>query len=98
MVNVRVAKANLVITEVPSFESPRVHGVSNLNAYRDGLRVLRTILAERRHSRGLRARWRAEAASGSTIDAAQGTAGSFAQPHLVTDMTTGAVAPGRWAR
>jgi len=92
LVNIRVAKANLVITEVPSFESPRVHGASNLSAYHDGLRVLRTILAERRQSRGLRARWKAEAASGSTIDAGQGTAGGFAQPHLVTEMTTGAAA------
>jgi glycosyltransferase involved in cell wall biosynthesis len=56
LVNIRVRKANLVITEVPSFESPRIHGVSNLNAFHDGLRVFRTILAERRHSRNLRAR------------------------------------------
>jgi glycosyltransferase involved in cell wall biosynthesis len=56
LVNIRVAKANLVISEVPSFESPRVHGVSNLNSFRDGLRVLRTILAERRQSRRLRER------------------------------------------
>jgi len=54
LLNIRVAKANLVISEVPSFESPRVHGVSNLNSFRDGLRVLRTILAERRQSRRLR--------------------------------------------
>jgi glycosyltransferase involved in cell wall biosynthesis len=56
LVNIRVRKANLVITEVPSFESPRIHGVSNLNAFHDGLRVFRTILAERRYSRSLRAR------------------------------------------
>ena len=54
--NIRVAKAGLRIDEVPSFESPRIHGVSNLNAFHDGLRVFRTILAERRHSRSLRAR------------------------------------------
>jgi glycosyltransferase involved in cell wall biosynthesis len=56
LVNIRVAKAGLVIREVPSFESPRVHGVSNLNSFSDGLRVLRTILAERRQSRRLRGR------------------------------------------
>jgi len=56
LVSIRVAKASLVISEVPSFESPRVHGVSNLNSFRDGMRVLRTILAERRQSRRLRAR------------------------------------------
>ena len=56
LVNIRVAKAGLVISEVPSFESPRVHGVSNLNSFRDGMRVLRTILAERRQSRRLSGR------------------------------------------
>lgn len=45
--NLRALKAGLVVVEVPSFEEERVHGVSNLNAFRDGIRVLRTILAER---------------------------------------------------
>jgi glycosyltransferase involved in cell wall biosynthesis len=48
LIHVRVAKAGLVVAEVPSFEHARIHGVSNLNAFRDGRRVLRTILAERR--------------------------------------------------
>ena len=47
LMNVRVAKAGLVIHEVPSFERERVYGESNLNAARDGLRVLRTIGVER---------------------------------------------------
>jgi glycosyltransferase involved in cell wall biosynthesis len=51
LINVRVAAAGLAVTEVPSFEHPRIHGVSNLNAFRDGLRVLRTILYERVTSR-----------------------------------------------
>ena len=51
LIHVRVAKAGLVIAEVPSFEHPRLHGVSNLNAFRDGRRVLQTILAERRRPR-----------------------------------------------
>jgi len=55
LINVRVAAAGLVVTEVPSFEHPRIHGVSNLNVIRDGLRVLRTILYERVSSRHLRA-------------------------------------------
>jgi len=90
LVNIRVAKASLAITEVPSFESPRIHGVSNLNAFHDGLRVFRTILAERRQSRSLRAKYMSEAASGDTIDAAQGTADSFAQGPHVVKMTTAA--------
>ena len=37
-------KAGLEIREVPSFELERRAGVSNLNAARDGLRILRTML------------------------------------------------------
>jgi glycosyltransferase involved in cell wall biosynthesis len=48
LINIRAAKAGLVIAEIPSFERPRIHGVSNLSARSDGLRVLRTILVERR--------------------------------------------------
>ncbi len=47
LINVRIAKAGLVVHEVPSFERPRIHGRSNLNAVRDGTRVLRTIALER---------------------------------------------------
>jgi len=48
LINVRIAKSPLVVAEVASFESRRLHGVSNLNAWRDGWRVLRLILSERR--------------------------------------------------
>lgn len=47
LINVRVAKARLPIVEVPSFEAPRIHGESNLRTFRDGTRVLLTILRER---------------------------------------------------
>jgi glycosyltransferase involved in cell wall biosynthesis len=47
LIHIRVAKAGLVVAEVPSFEHARIHGVSNLSAFRDGRRVLRTILTER---------------------------------------------------
>ena len=46
LIHVRVAKAGLTVAEVPSYEYSRIHGVSNLNAVRDGLRVMRTMLAE----------------------------------------------------
>ena len=46
MINVRVAASQLSIAEVCSYESSRIHGVSNLNAIRDGTRVLRTIQRE----------------------------------------------------
>jgi glycosyltransferase involved in cell wall biosynthesis len=53
LINIRVAVAGLNVTEVPSFEHPRIHGVSNLSPFSDGLRVLRTILAERRRASAL---------------------------------------------
>lgn len=53
LINIRIAKAGLIVKEVASYEHPRIHGVSNLNAFSDGIRVLRTILAERRHARCL---------------------------------------------
>ena len=51
LIHVRVAKAGLSVAEVPSFEFKRIHGVSNLNATRDGLRVVWTIFGERARSR-----------------------------------------------
>ncbi|AWK08389.1 glycosyl transferase [Streptomyces spongiicola] len=55
LMNIRVVKAGLRVQEVPSHEYLRIHGVSNLSAVRDGLRVLRVILKEkgvRRAARG----------------------------------------------
>jgi glycosyltransferase involved in cell wall biosynthesis len=48
LINVRVARAGAKITEVGSIEKARMHGVSNLRAVPDGIRVLHTILAEHR--------------------------------------------------
>jgi len=47
MINLRAHKAGLKIVEVPSYERPRIFGVSNLRALRDGWRVLGTIFKER---------------------------------------------------
>jgi glycosyltransferase involved in cell wall biosynthesis len=44
---VRAVTASLRIGEVASYESPRRYGKSNLHAWRDGRRVLRTLLRER---------------------------------------------------
>jgi glycosyltransferase involved in cell wall biosynthesis len=51
LIHVRVAEEGLRVAEVPSFEHPRIHGVSNLDAFGDGLRVLTTILVERHRAR-----------------------------------------------
>lgn len=47
LINIRIARSGLTIHEVPSFERERIHGQSNLRTFRDGWRVLRTILRER---------------------------------------------------
>jgi glycosyltransferase involved in cell wall biosynthesis len=41
--NIRALQAGLAVTEVPSREYARVHGVSNLRTFPDGWRVLKTI-------------------------------------------------------
>jgi glycosyltransferase involved in cell wall biosynthesis len=48
---IHAIKAGLRIAEVPSVESPRRYGTSNLRALRDGQRVLRTIARERMSQR-----------------------------------------------
>ncbi|MBP5940568.1 glycosyltransferase family 2 protein [Streptomyces acidiscabies] len=58
LINIRVVKAGLKVQEIPSHEYLRIHGVSNLRAVRDGLRVLRVILRERSNRRALRSRRR----------------------------------------
>lgn len=49
----RACITNLRITEVPSLELPRRHGQSNLRTFRDGRRVLWTLLKEAYRSRDL---------------------------------------------
>ena len=46
LLNVKAARSGLKVAEVPSFECGRLHGPSNLRAWPDGLRVLRTVLSE----------------------------------------------------
>ena len=52
LINIRIAKSGLTVHEVPSMEGHRLNGVSNLRAFSDGLRVLRTILFELRRGSG----------------------------------------------
>jgi Glycosyl transferase family 2 len=51
LIHCRFAAARVSITEVPSTELPRLHGQSNLRTFSDGMRVLRTIVAERHRQR-----------------------------------------------
>ena len=71
IINTRMAKAGVRITEVPSYEFERIHGESNLNTWRDGFRVLRALLVERGSQAGRRvpvAGRTATAASLGTVD------------------------------
>ena len=47
LMNIRAAKAGLRIHEIPSHESPRIFGASNLHTVRDGWRILKVIMRER---------------------------------------------------
>ena len=44
---VKACRSGMTVTEIPSFESERRYGTSNLNTFRDGWRVLRTLVLER---------------------------------------------------
>jgi glycosyltransferase involved in cell wall biosynthesis len=46
MINIRAAADGMKVGEVGSIEHERIHGESNLNTFRDGFRVLRTIFSE----------------------------------------------------
>ncbi|WP_433717438.1 glycosyltransferase family 2 protein [Actinoplanes sp. CA-051413] len=46
MINIRAAADGMKVGEVGSVEHARIHGQSNLNTFRDGFRVLRTIFSE----------------------------------------------------
>lgn len=47
---IRAVQSGLRIAEVPSLELPRRHGKSNLRTFRDGMRILRTMLREHKVS------------------------------------------------
>ena len=62
----RFALSKAIVVEVPSYEHDRYHGETNLNAIRDGFRVLWTLLRDRVHARRFRAlAGRRRAAGGS---------------------------------
>ena len=54
VINCRFAAAGVRIAEVPSVEKMRLFGMSNLHAVSDGLRVLKTLLTERRRASSIR--------------------------------------------
>ncbi len=86
MINIRAAADGLKVAEVPSIEHERIFGESNLNTFRDGTRVLRTIFSEWFRAR----RTRRDARKGRTAtvqpaapQAAQAVAAIVPQPRPV---------------
>lgn len=45
-INIKIKKAGLKVTEVPSFEAERLNGNGNLHSLKDGWRILTTIFRE----------------------------------------------------
>jgi hypothetical protein len=72
LINLRIAGAGMKITEVPSYEADRISGQSNLRTFRDGFRVLGTILSEARRRRRIQPKRQpiADGAIGKTETAA----------------------------
>jgi hypothetical protein len=46
---IEVSKARLKVMEVPSFEGKRLYGTGKLKTFKDGWKILKTILKERLH-------------------------------------------------
>jgi len=63
MMNIRAARADLRVQEIPSHEKCRVHGTSNLRVVFDGWRIFKVIAAETLANRRTRSRMRRELAT-----------------------------------
>ena len=71
VLHIRAVRAGLKIAEVPSFESHRMHGTTNLRTVRDGFRVLKAITSE----------WKDEHVTKTTVpNGSQYLAGRRAEP------------------
>jgi glycosyltransferase involved in cell wall biosynthesis len=83
LINIRAAADGLKVNEVASVEHARIHGESNLNTFRDGSRVLRTIFSEygrmRRQRRAAR-RSRATARPSTSVGTGPGLAAVVNRP------------------
>jgi glycosyltransferase involved in cell wall biosynthesis len=102
LINVRAAARGLRIHEVASLEAARLHGVSNLNAFSDGIRVLRTIFRETRRHRGWRVpvisawRHRVELRKRSARSHPEQTGSHPALPRPRVAQDAASVAPDTW--
>ncbi len=44
--SIRIQKAGLKVKEIPSYEAARLNGESNLNSFKDGMKILKIIIKE----------------------------------------------------
>ena len=82
VINCRFAAAGVSITEVPSMEKLRMFGESNLHAVSDGLRVLKTLLTERRRAfaiRRMERKLRLDRVNGTVAQRRSATASSISE-------------------
>jgi glycosyltransferase involved in cell wall biosynthesis len=105
LINIRAAADGLRVSEVSSVEHARIHGESNLNTFRDGTRVLRTILSEygrmRRQRRAARRSAALNAAEQVTTEqgtAQQGTAQQVTAQQVTAQQVTASPASAADAR
>ena len=84
VINCRIAAAKLAVVEVPSFERIRMSGASNLNALSDGVRVLKTLIAERRRARHVQ-RWPLRETAQTSLQARDQTPGVVANTTTSSD-------------
>jgi glycosyltransferase involved in cell wall biosynthesis len=86
MINIRAAVDGMRVGEVGSVEHRRIHGVTNLNTFRDGFRVLRTIVSEYARMRRTRRRSDGVVVPGGVGSArAYGIANSPVDGHINAD-------------
>ncbi|HET9516508.1 MAG TPA: glycosyltransferase family 2 protein [Actinoplanes sp.] len=79
LINIRAAADGLAVSEVSSIEHARIHGESNLNTFRDGTRVLRTIFSEYARMRRQR---RAARRTGAAPQATTSVTAPLNAPHI----------------
>jgi hypothetical protein len=80
VMNIRIARADLRVVEVPSYEDLRYFGQSNLHPFRDGFKILRVLIRERFRSK----RWLQAAAERSPMGGPAKRASSSAPAELAS--------------
>lgn len=94
LLGIRAAAAGLAVAEVPSFEHPRIHGISNLHPIQDGWRILVLLLVELQACRTA-GRWRSgDAGTPAYAGARSGWAASGGDRAQVTAAPPSHVTPG----